>query len=76
MNAIEESMLGEHFTAKELGKRWHMSESTVFRLFADEPDVLRLGNPNSRRRTKVSIRIPKDVAARVYVRLRGGAAKG
>lgn len=68
---IEAFMLDEHFTAKELAKRWHMSESTVLKLFADEPDVIRIGNLKSRKRTKISVRIPRDVAERIYRRLRG-----
>ena len=58
-----------HFKIKELAERWHMSITTVFALFANEPGVLRIGSRNARRRTKVSIVVPLSVAQRVYERL-------
>jgi AraC-like DNA-binding protein len=68
-NAMAE-MHGAHFTIKELSAKWHISESTLLRIFSDEPDIIRIGNLNSKRRTKISVRIPEDVAVRVYLRLR------
>ena len=55
---------------KELAAQWSMGQSTVRRLFQDEPGVIRI--THSRRRGKrdyVSLRIPAAVAARVRARL-------
>jgi hypothetical protein len=60
----------ETFTVKELAERWSLGESTIRRLFRDEPGVLRI--PHSRRRGKrdyVSLRIPASIAARVQARM-------
>lgn len=59
-----------HYTCSELSLLWHMSESTIFKLFVDEPDVVKLGIRSQRKRTKVSIRIPQSVAERVHKRMR------
>jgi hypothetical protein len=34
-----------------------------------EPGVLKIGNINSRKRAKISIRVPAEVADRVWTRL-------
>lgn len=60
-----------HFTCKEIAERWAYDESTVRRIFRDEPGVLRI--PHLRRHGKrdyTSLRIPASVAARVHERLR------
>ena len=60
----------ETFTCKELAQRWSLGQSTIRRIFRDEPGVLRI--PHSRRRGKrdyISLRIPAAVAARVRSRL-------
>jgi hypothetical protein len=40
--------LERHFTAKELAELWSLDESTVRRLFQDQPDVLRIGKAGRR----------------------------
>ena len=59
---------GRHFTAAELGELWQLDESTIRRLFQDEPGVLRIGKSNRRdgKRDYVTLRIPEGVARRVY----------
>ena len=47
----------EHYTAEQLAKRWNLDESTIRRMFAREPGVVRL---------KRALRIPKSVAERKY----------
>lgn len=63
----------KHYTVAELAKRWAMGESTIRRLFRDEPGVIKWGHESVRRnKTKgnyVSLRIPEHVAERVYARL-------
>ena len=64
------------FLCKELAAEWSMGQSTVRRLFRDEPGVIRISH--SRRRGKrdyVSLRIPAAVAARVRARLSRPAFK-
>jgi hypothetical protein len=59
----------QHFTPKELAELWALDQSTVRRLFRDEPGVLRI--PHLRRHGKrdyTSLRIPASVAARVHER--------
>jgi hypothetical protein len=61
------SAFERHYTVKELAQLWRLDQSTVRRLFRDEPGVLRI--PHLRRRGKrdyVSLRIPASVASRVH----------
>lgn len=58
-----------HYTCKELAEMWGLSQSTLFRLFSREADVLRVGERSTHRRTRVSLRIPSCVAERVYARM-------
>jgi hypothetical protein len=60
-----------HFTIAELAKEWRLSPSTVLRMFQSEPGVLRIGNTRTRKRTRISLRIPKDVAERVHRKMSG-----
>lgn len=57
-----------HFTPKELAALWALDESTIRRIFYDEPGVLRIGKAQRRdgKRDYVSLRIPESVAARVH----------
>lgn len=57
-----------HYRAKELAEIWGLDESTIRRLFQDEPGVLKIGRSGRHdgRRDYVSIRIPESVAARVH----------
>ena len=57
-----------HYRPKDLAAVWGLDESTVRRLFQDEPGVLKIGRSGRRdgKRDYVSIRIPESVAARVH----------
>ena len=57
-----------HYRPKDLAKVWGLDESTVRRLFQDEPGVLKIGQSGRRdgKRDYVSIRIPESVASRVH----------
>jgi len=62
-----------HYTPKELAALWRLDETTIRRIFQDEPDVLRLGRAGRRdKRDYVTLRIPQSVALRVHARLTGG----
>jgi hypothetical protein len=61
--------LQQHYTCAELSKLWGISQSTLLRIFKSEPGVLRIGNLKSRKRTKISIRIPLEVVERVWQQL-------
>lgn len=57
-------------TCKDLAQQWSLGQSTIRRIFRDEPGVLRIAH--SRRRGKrdyISLRIPAAVAARVRARM-------
>ena len=60
----------QHYTVDELANLWALSHDTITNLFRDEPGVLRI-TPARRRgvRTRITIRIPRSVAERVYNRL-------
>jgi hypothetical protein len=56
-----------HYTPQELGEIWQLDESTVRRLFQDEPGVLKIGQTGRRgKRDYVTLRIPESTAARFY----------
>jgi hypothetical protein len=56
-----------HFTPKELAELWRLDESTVRRMFQEEPGVLKIGNTGRRnKRDYVTLRIPASTAARSY----------
>jgi hypothetical protein len=71
--AVDNTAMEVHYKPRELAKKWGVSESTAVNMFANEPGVLRMGNANGRRRTRVSLRIPQSVAERVHARLCGVA---
>lgn len=59
-----------HYTCHELSEKWGLGESTIRKMFRDEPGVLHLAHIRRRgKRDYVSIRIPGSVAARVYARV-------
>jgi hypothetical protein len=59
-----------HFTTKELAELWGFAETTIIRLFRDEPNVLKIGKSDRRdgKRDYISLRIPASVAQRVHDR--------
>jgi hypothetical protein len=63
---------GKVYTPRELATEWHLSESSIQKIFADEAGVFVLGSSNPRgRRGYTTLRIPQIVAERVW-RERGG----
>lgn len=62
------SAFDRHFTAAELGELWKLDESTIRRMFQDQPGVLKIGKSNRRdgKRDYVTLRIPEAVARRVW----------
>jgi hypothetical protein len=56
-----------HYTPKELAKLWQLDESTIRRIFQDQPGVLNIGETGRRnKRDYVTLRIPESVVQRVY----------
>lgn len=57
-----------HFTVKELSEKWSLGESTIRKIFMDEPGVLKHGRDGIRAKRKqyVTLRIPESVMLRVY----------
>ena len=62
-------MLDRLIKPAELAKAWQLDETTIRRLFLDEPGVLKIGRPTSRggKRSYLTLRIPSSVAERVYL---------
>ena len=59
----------QHYSPKELAKRWGLSSRFVRDLFKNEPGVLTIERPEERyKRAYTTIRIPASIAARVYER--------
>ena len=64
----------KHYSPLELAKLWGLSPQKIRQIFANEPGVLRLGEPSRRvgrtlTRAYHTLRIPETVAERVYLRL-------
>lgn len=59
-----------HYTPQELSALWKFDQTTIRRLFIDEPGVLKLGSQSRRdgKREYITLRIPASVARRVYER--------
>lgn len=57
----------EFYTVGDLAELLKVSESTVRRMFVDEPGVVRIGRASARsgKREYLTLRIPKSVAMRV-----------
>jgi hypothetical protein len=68
MQKIKQQMRETHFTIKQLSQMWALSYGSILRMFQDEPGVLKLGSRSTRRRTRISLRIPESVARDVYAR--------
>lgn len=66
----EPDALERHFTTKQLGCLWSMDESTIRRMFQDEPGVLKinsLAKPDGKpKRSYVTLKIPESVVRRVH----------
>ena len=67
--SVSADPFGRHFTAAELGGIWRLDETTIRRIFQDEPGVLKIGKANRRdgKRDYITLRIPEPVARRVYM---------
>jgi hypothetical protein len=69
------SPFGRIYTPRELAQLWQLSENSIRRLFQDEPGVFVLGESNPRKkRGYTTLRIPEQVALRVW-RERGGGGQ-
>ena len=57
-----------HYRPKDLAAIWAVDETTIRRIFIDEPGVLKIGRPKRRdgKRDYLSLRIPQSVAERVH----------
>jgi len=64
--SASDAAFGRHFTAAELADIWRLDETTIRRIFQDEPGVLRIGKASRRKRQYFTLRIPESVALRVY----------
>lgn len=59
-----------HFTPKQLSEIWGLSVDVVRRACENDPDVIKIGHPETLHRRKyVSLRIPESAARRIHRRL-------
>ena len=66
--------LEKHYSVADLVKLWLFSESTVRRIFINEPGVLKLVHEETMyKRRYTSLRIPEHIAKQVHRRLEGAA---
>jgi hypothetical protein len=65
---VSELAFGRHFATRELAEIWKLDETTIRRMFQDEPGVFKIGQEGRRdgKRDYVTLRIPEAVALRVY----------
>ena len=72
LNANLSIAMEKHYSVPELAKIWFLSESTVRRIFIEEPGVLKLADKETRyKRRYTTLRIPERIAQRVHKRLQG-----
>ncbi len=64
----ESSPFERHFTPRDLAEIWKLDETTIRRIFQDQPGVMKVGKANRRdgKRDYVTLRIPESVAERIY----------
>ncbi len=61
----------KHYSIAEIVALWGLSEKTIRRIFAGEPDVLEWGHDEQRfKRAYRTLRIPESVLQRVHRRIR------
>ena len=61
----------EYFTPKELSNSTKLSPDAIRRMFVDEPGVIRIGHPTSRKKRQYyTLRIPAGVVERVFSRMK------
>ncbi len=61
----------KHYSISEIVELWGLSEKTIRRIFAGEPDVLEWGHDEQRfKRAYRTLRIPESVLQRVHRRIR------
>ena len=63
-----------HFSPAEIAETWGLSPTKVRRMFADEPGVMKIGEPSRRvgrklKRSYHTLRIPESVRDQVHQRL-------
>lgn len=65
-----ETAFERHYTPRDLAKLWTLDESTIRRMFRDEPGVMKhtISYGRSGKREYVTLRIPESVVRRVYSR--------
>jgi hypothetical protein len=66
--SVSERSFGKHLAARDLASIWGLDETTIRRMFQDEPGVFKIGREGRRdgKRDYVTLRIPEAVALRVY----------
>jgi len=60
----------KHYSVSELAEFWNLSNTTIRRIFENEPGVLKWGSREARfRRQYTTLRIPETVVMRVHRQL-------
>ncbi len=59
----------QHYKVAELAKLWKLSYGAVLNRAKDMPGVIRIGKLTSRKRTHVTISIPRSVAEQLHAEL-------
>jgi hypothetical protein len=60
-----------HFSVAEVAELWKLNQTTIRRIFRDEPGVLKFGSQETRfKRGYMTLKIPESVLQRVHTRLR------
>ena len=71
LNETQEISTEKHYSVTELATRWNLSETTIRRMFENEPGVIVWGAGEARSKRKYrTLRIPESVVVRVHAQLR------
>jgi AraC-like DNA-binding protein len=71
-NSTGDISVEKHYSVPELARLWHLSETTIRRMFEHEAGVLVWGRGEGRfKRRYRTLRIPERVVLRVHRQLRG-----
>jgi transcriptional regulator GlxA family with amidase domain len=65
----------QHLTVEQIARNRNLSTDTIRRLFNNEPGVIVISKPKTRKRIYRVLRIPESVERRVFARLTNHTSK-
>jgi transcriptional regulator GlxA family with amidase domain len=65
----------QHLTVEQIARSRNLSTDTIRRLFNNEPGVIVIAKPKTRKRIYRVLRIPESVERRVFARLTNSGSR-